>query len=239
MTTSTVLHFGGARLILGSGVLAALALTGCSDDPVSVDPIATISKTSSTDNLQVDAGSVVPRSPEVTLLRASGAKAVGETVTFTIEGGGGVLDGAVVVSDSRGTARPTTWTLGQVAGQNFVKATANGLEVTFTANGRAGPAANVSAALGNEQVAQVNSEVGIPPEVLVSDQFGNGVQGEVVDWRVLSGGGRVIGIGSSFSEPDGLAPVGGWQLGPTPGVNTLEAEVQGLPPVQFSATAIL
>ncbi len=236
---STMLHFSGARLILGSGLLAALVLTGCSDDPVSVDPVATVTKTSSTDNLQADAGTVVARSPEVTLLRASGAKAVGETVTFTIEGGGGVLDGAVMVSDSRGTARPTTWTLGQVAGQNFVKATANGLEVTFTANGTAGPAANVSVALGNEQVAQVRMEVGIPPEVLVADQFGNGVHGEVVDWRVLSGGGRVIGSGSSFSEADGLAPVGGWQLGPTPGVNILEAEVQGLPPVQFTATAIL
>jgi hypothetical protein len=82
-------------------------------------------------------------------------------------------------------------------------------------------------------------EVEIPPEVLVSDQFGNGVHGEVVDWRVLSGGGRVIGSGSSFSEADGLAPVGGWELGPTPVENILEAEVQGLPPVQFIATAIL
>ena len=84
---STMLHFSGARLILGSGVLAALVLTGCSDDPVSVDPVATVTKTSSTDNLQADAGTVVAKSPEVTLLRASGAKAVGETVTFTIEGG--------------------------------------------------------------------------------------------------------------------------------------------------------
>ena len=235
---STMLHFSGARRILGSGVLAALVLTGCSDDPVSVDPVATVTKTGSTDNLQADAGTVVARSPEVTLLRASGAKAVGETVTFTIEGGGGVLDGAVAVTDSRGTARPRTWTLGQVAAQNLVKATANGIEVTFSAIGVPGPAASVSISQGDEQIAQVNTQVSLLPEVMVADQFGNGVQGETVAWQVLSGGGMVIGSGSGTSEPDGLSRVGGWQLGGVPGTNLLEATVAGLTTVQFTATAI-
>jgi hypothetical protein len=233
-----MLHFSGARLILGSGVLAALVLTGCSDDPVSVDPVATVTKTGSTDNLQADAGTVVARSPEVTLLRASGAKAVGETVTFTIEGGGGVLDGAVAVTDSRGTARPRTWTLGQVAAQNLVKATANGIEVTFSAIGVPGPAATVSISEGDEQIAKVSTQVTILPEVMVADQFGNGVQGETVEWQVLSGGGMVIGSGSGTSEPDGLSRVGGWQLGDFPGTNLLEATVAGLTTVQFTATAI-
>lgn len=234
----TMLRLTGARLILGGGVLAAV-VAGCGDDPVAVDPIAAMVKTGSTDNQLVAAGTVVPVSPEVALTTASGAKAIGATVTFTVEGGGGTVDGGVVVTDSRGLARPREWTLGQIATANFLKATANGLEVTFTAIGIPGPAALVVASAGEEQTAPVGTEVTIPPAVRVADQFGNGVQGVTVQWQVLSGGGRVIGSGSMVSEPDGLAQVQGWQLGPTPGPNTLEADVPGLSTIiLFSATAI-
>jgi hypothetical protein len=159
-------------------------------------------------------------------------------VTFTVEGGGGIADGGVVVSDSRGTARIREWTLGQIATSNSLKATANGLEVTFTATGIPGPAANMLGSAGEEQTARVNAEVAIPPQVRVSDQFGNGVGGEPVQWQVVGGGGLVIGSGLVFSESDGLAQVQGWQLGSTPGPNLLEATIPGFPAVQFSATAI-
>ena len=53
------------------------------------------------------------------------------------------------------------------------------------------------------------------------------------------GPGTVIGSGSMDSGPDGLAQVQGWQLGPTPGPNTLEADVPGLSTIiLFDATAI-
>ena len=107
----TLLQLAGARLILGGGVLAAV-VAGCGDDPVAVDPVTAVAKTGATDNQVVIAGTVVPVSPEVTLTTASGGKAVGETVTFTVEGGGGAVDGGVVVTDSRGTARVREWTLG-------------------------------------------------------------------------------------------------------------------------------
>ena len=162
----TLLRFTSARLILGGGLLAVVGVAGCGDDPVAVDPVTEVRKTGTTDNQEGVAGAVLPRSPEVTLIRASGAKAVGETVTFTVEGGGGTVDGAVAVTDIRGTARVREWTLGQIAGAaNFLKATGDGLEVTFTASVIAGPAARVVATAGIEQTAQVNTEVAIPPEV--------------------------------------------------------------------------
>ncbi len=233
----TMLRLTGARFILGCGVLAVV-VAGCGDDPVAVDPIASVVKTGSTDNQLVAAGTVVPVSPEVAVTTASGAKAIGATVTFTVEGGGGMVDGGVAVTDSRGLARPREWTLGQIATANFLKATANGLEVTFTAIGIPGPAALVVASAGEEQSARVRTEVVIPPAVRVSDQFGNGVQGETVQWQVMSGGGQLIGSGSMVSEPDGVAQVQGWQMGPTPGLNTLQADVPGLSTiVLFDATA--
>jgi len=235
----TLLRFTSARLILGGGLLAVVGVAGCGDDPVTVDPVAELRKTGTTDDQQGVAGAVLPRSPEVTLIRASGAKAVGETVTFTVEGGGGTVDGAVAVTGIRGTARVREWTLGQIAGAaNFLKATAGGLEVTFTASVIAGPAAILVAAGGSGQTARVNTEVAIPPEVRVADQFGNGVQGVTVQWQVVSGGGLVIGRGLMGSGRDGLAQVQGWQLGPTPGPNTLEADVPALfTTMLFSATA--
>lgn len=232
----TLFRIAGGRLILGSGLLA-MTVAGCSDDPVVVDPVVDVQKTGGTDNQQAAAGTVVPRSPEVTLTAASGAAAEGETVTFTVEGGGGSVVGGVVVTDGRGTARVGEWTLGQIATANFLKATANGLEVTFTAIGVAGPAASVVIASGGEQTARVRTEVPIPPEVLVADQFGNGVEGAEVQFQVLSGGGSIIGNSSVFSEADGLAQLGGWQLGFQVGENILEATVQGFPTVQFRATA--
>jgi len=233
----TMLRFTGARFILGGGVLAAVAVAGCGDDPVAVDPVSVMKKTSLTDNQQAAAGTVVPRSPEVTLIAASGAKAVGATVTFTVEGGGGSVDGAVVMTDSRGTARVREWTLGPNAGSNFLKATANGLEVTFTATGIPGPAATVVVIAGEDQTAQVDSLVPIPPEVRVADQFGNWVQGETVRWTVMGGRGRVIGSDSIASDKFGLAKVEGWQLGPIPGPNILEAALPGGSVAQFLATA--
>ena len=232
----TLLQFAGARLILGGGLLAVVGVAGCGDDPVTVDPVAELRKTGTTDDQQGVAGAVLPRSPEVTLIRASGAKAVGETVTFTVEGGGGTVDGAVAVTDIRGTARVREWTLGQIAGAaNFLKATAGGLEVTFTASVIAGPAAILVAAGGSGQTARVNTEVAIPPKVRVADQFGNAVLGETVQWQVVGGGGLVIGSSSGPSDKFGVARVQGWQLGPTPGQNILEAAIPGFPTVQFSA----
>ena len=189
----TLLRFASARLILGSGLLAAVVAAGCGDDPVAVDPVSAVQKTGSTDNQQGVAGTILPQSPEVTLIRASGAKAVGETVTFTVEGGGGTVVGAVMVTDTRGRARVTEWILGQIAAPNFLKATANGIEVTFTAIGVAGPATMVMINRGDEQSAPVNTEVTTKPEVKVTDQFGNGVDGETVNFRAVRGGGTVIG----------------------------------------------
>ena len=231
------LRFTSARLILGGGLLAAVAVAGCGDDPVAVDPVAGVQKSGNTDNQQGVVGTVLPRSPEVTLVRASGAKAVGETVTFTVEGGGGTVVGAVVVTDERGTARVTEWILGQIAAPNFLKATSNGIEVTFTAIGVAGPATMVMINAGDEQTAPVNTEVPTRPEVKVVDQFGNGVDGETVNFRPAGGGGAIIGSNDVISENGGFARVGGWQLGNVPMENLLDASVQGFAIVQFRATA--
>jgi hypothetical protein len=73
------------------------------------------------------------------------------------------------------------------------------------------------------------------PTVLVADSTGLiPVAGVVVRFRITAGGGAIVSD-SAISDRQGLASVGGWQLGSAPGPDTLVASVTGLPPVMFTA----
>jgi plastocyanin len=74
--------------------------------------------------------------------------------------------------------------------------------------------------------------------VQVTDAFGNPVAEVAVTFAAGPGGGSVTGA-SQVSGSDGLAKVGSWKLGGTPGPYTVEATSPGLDgsPVVFHATA--
>jgi hypothetical protein len=74
------------------------------------------------------------------------------------------------------------------------------------------------------------------PSVRVTDQSGQPMAGVAVTFQVLSGGGSVTG-GSATTNASGVATVGSWTLGATPGANTMSATAAGLTPVVFTATA--
>jgi len=205
-------------------VAAALILAGCSDSSGATDPVSSIKVSGSTNNQVAAAGTMLPTSPEVALLRASGEKAVGETVTFAITSGGGTLTNPVVVTDSRGVVRVGGWTLGQTAGANTMTATTvNNLSVTFKATGIAGPATNLQVLAGNEQTAPAGTTLPVDPVLSANDQFGNGVPGVSVRWEIGLGGGSVPGSGTGTTKPDGSITIPAWILGPAPGPNTLLA----------------
>jgi len=217
--------------------LAALAVASCSDDGgTGTNPVATVDKNGSTDRQIAAAGLALPISPEVTVLKANGEKAEGETVTFTVQTGGGSVVGGVMQTDGRGVARPTEWVLGAIVGPNTMTATVAGMSVEFTAFGIAGPATGLVLIAGNEQTATTRTEVPIDPEVKVIDAFGNGVVGVTVDWQITGGSGTISGSSSILSIRDGQVVLGGWRLGPQVGANSLQASAQGLGSVDFTAT---
>ncbi len=123
-----------------------------------------------------------------------------------------------------------------VGGQWQVAYTSVGLTLTVVA----GPAASVSAWQGDGQTATAGTAVLTPPAVRVTDAGGNGVVGKSVTFAVASGGGSVIAPATVLTDSNGVATVGGWQLGPVAGTNTLTATVAatGLTgnPVTFTAT---
>ncbi len=182
-------------------------------------------------------GTTVPTAPAVKILDEKGEPISGLTVTFAVTSGGGSLAGASGTTDNTGVARAGPWTLGTTAGENTVTASAQGLTpVTFTATGTADTPTSIAANSSDSQSGVVGAAVGTPPSVLLQDQYGNPVPQASVTFQVTGGGGSLSGD-SATTNTSGIATVGAWTLGTTPGVNTLEASYSGLSAVSFSATA--
>jgi plastocyanin len=187
-------------------------------------------------------GHSVATNPSVKVTDGLGNPVANVSVTFSVASGGGSADGTDQTTDASGAATIGQWTLGIAAGFNSLRAVAAGLEdssVMFTATATAGPAVAMSKQRGDNQTAAVDGAVAQPPSVRISDVYGNGVSGIPVIFVVASAGGKLEG-GEQTTGTDGIATVGSWRLGSTPGSNTLSAASTGLigSPVTFNATAL-
>lgn len=96
--------------------------------------------------------------------------------------------------------------------------------------------ADIEIFAGNGQTALPGHPVPIDPSVEVSNVNGRPLAGVTVTFAVASGGGVVFGA-TAVTGSDGVATIGQWNLGSSPGANTLTASVPGLPSVTFTATA--
>jgi hypothetical protein len=100
-----------------------------------------------------------------------------------------------------------------------------------------GPGASASSIDANSSTtlsAAPGAPVGEPPSVIVRDGSGNTVGGVHVTFTVTSGGGSLTGA-NAVSSSSGVATVGSWTLGQTPGTNTVSATTSGLPAITFTA----
>ncbi|MEJ2187089.1 MAG: Ig-like domain-containing protein, partial [Gemmatimonadota bacterium] len=75
---------------------------------------------------------------------------------------------------------------------------------------------------GDGQVAPAGTDVPVAPAVLVQDETGAPVKDARVHWDVTTGGGTVVPV-TVYSDSTGVARVDRWTLGPTAGINTLDA----------------
>ncbi len=161
----------------------------------------------------------------------------GASVTFAVVSGGGSVSGATVITNASGIATVGSWTLGPVTGANVLNATSGTLTgVAFTATSTAGAAASLARNSGDNQTAAAGTPVPVRPSVLVKDASGNPKSDVSVTFGVVSGGGSVTGA-TAVTNAAGIATVGSWTLGSSPGVNSLSATVTGLPSVTFMAAA--
>ena len=84
----------------------------------------------------------------------------------------------------------------------------------------------VLAILGDHQAGLAGFGVNVRPAVLVTDTLGVSIAGATVTFTVAGGGGSVTG-GTATTNAGGVAQVGKWTLGGSPGINTLRAAVSG------------
>ena len=80
---------------------------------------------------------------------------------------------------------------------------------------------------GGQQIGTIGVAVPVAPIVLVRDDQGTPVAGVAVRFAVIAGGGTVD-VSSATTDGSGVARVGSWVLGPTPGSNILEASTDRL-----------
>lgn len=194
------------------------------------------------DNQSAAAGATLPVAPSVKVTDAGDNPIANVAVTFAVGSGGGSITGGTTTTNASGIATVGSWRLGTTAGPNTLVATSTaitGASVTFQAAAGAGPAANVAAFSGNGGTATAGGNVPNPPRVKVTDANGNFVAGVLVTFAPGAGSGSVTG-GSAVTDAAGIATVGSWKLGTTPGPQTLVATASGLAgsPVTFTVTAV-
>jgi hypothetical protein len=96
--------------------------------------------------------------------------------------------------------------------------------------------AQLQISAGDGQTADAGQDVPVAPAVLVTNAAGDPLAGVNVSFAVVEGGGNVEMAGSP-TDADGVATAGSWILGSSPGENALEATVEGLSAVRFTATS--
>ena len=186
----------------------------------------------------------------VSVLDQDGEAFAGVDVTFSVTAGGGLLSSTTdanpctvesstssttATTDANGQAA-TRLTLGSDAGTNTVSATVAGLEAeTFTATAaeQAMPH-SLTKVCGDSQEGTASILLAEPFVVLVSDEDGAAMAGVVVTFSVTAGGGT-LSSATSTTDANGRAATR-LTLGSDPGTNTVEATVEGLEPVTFTAT---
>ncbi len=237
---------------LGSWTLGTVAGTNTLSVTSGAAPAATVTATGTVGapaSITINAGnnqtatvnSAVAIAPSVQVSDSLGnPAAAGTLVTFTVATGGGTVSGGAATTNASGIATLGSWTLGTLAGTNTLSVTCGAAPAaTFTATALSGGAASITINAGNNQSAQVNTNVAIAPSVLVSDSFGNAVAaGTPVTFAVASGGGTITG-GATTTNASGIATLGNWTLGAVAGTNTLSVTSGAAPAATVTATAVV
>lgn len=217
----------------------ALLLAACEDEPSGPGPQPASIQAAAIAEQSAAAGAAVAAAPKVIVRDAGGNALAGIPVTFSVTAGSGQLGQSIDTTDASGAASAGRWTLGTEAGLQSVRASVPGLDaaIVFRATATAGTPTFVLFESAASQTAATGALVAARPTVVVRDQFGNALAGVPVNFSVESGGGTVTG-GSAMTDAYGMAAVGAWTLGVTPGEQRLRATASGVT-ASFSAVATL
>ncbi|MFN9215282.1 MAG: hypothetical protein ACK6DK_12030 [Gemmatimonadota bacterium] len=181
-------------------------------------------------------GAVLPDSLVVRLLDAFDNGVPGRTVTF--EPTGGTLTRLTATTDAQGRASAGQWTLPGTFGGQAVTATVTGVApATFQATTGAGvPTFLTLAGVGGATDTIEAQRAGLT--ATLRDGMSQPVAGRVLRLRPKNAQNGTIVLGDSTGTTSAAGSVtfaGRWQLGTTPGADTLYLLVDGAPTVRDSA----
>lgn len=174
----------------------------------------------------------------VRVLDVMGTPMPGVPVSWSVVSGGGAITSSSP-TDNDGVAF-ASYTAGTTSGPKSIAANINGATgspVTFAVSVLPGSAKRLVKTSGDVQSAGPNTPLAQSLRVQVVDSFGNGVQGQVVNWTVVSGGGSIVPAAPVSSDVNGFASVA-YTTGPTPGPASVAASAGTLvnSPIMFGAT---
>ena len=179
-------------------------------------------------------GRPVPIRPRVQVTDRFGNPLPGVPVVFTVATGGGSITDSIGITDATGSFTLGGWTLGKAPGFNRLQVSAGFALGEFLAVGTPGL---LTAVDGLNQSANAGTRTPIAPAVLAVDGNGQPLPGVSITFAVTTGGGSVQSA-NQVTNAQGVARVGGWILGVTPGQNQVEARTPGVPSAGFQALGI-
>jgi hypothetical protein len=247
---------GAGIATVGSWVLGALAgantltatATALPANPINFSATATTAAVpllvlTTAPSATAQSGIALATQPVIQLQDAQGApiNQAGVQITASLNGAGATLGGTTtVMTDANGQATFTNLVLTGSVGTGYSLGFSSTGLTTITSGSialTAGAPVSLVLSAGDGQSAVAGAAVAIAPAVVAVDQSGNPVAGVSVTFTVNSGGGSVTGA-TVVTGSDGIATVGSWTLGATPGTNLLVATSPAIPAssVTFTAT---
>jgi hypothetical protein len=181
------------------------------------------------------AGSVLPHALVVQAQDVYKNGVAGVTVNFTANKGG-VLTPASAITDANGFASTMLQLPTTVSTVTVTASSAGFKNVAFPEYSVAGPAASVAINSGNNQTAGAGTQLPQALTVLVTDQYGNPVSGNGVNFSDGGAGGSFSGANPVVTGGNGMASQF-YTLPATPGMVSVTAASTGVAnPAVFSET---
>ena len=225
-----------------SAALAALVITvGCSGDdgtnpPPPPDNSPAAVNVVSGNGQSGTVGSTLQQSLVVRVTDSSGSPLGNITITWSVTAGGGSLASATSSTDAQGQAQ-NQLTLGTSPGANAVQAAVQGTGLTAQFTATANPdltPASLDIESGDGQTAPVGATLA-PLQVRVTNAMGDGLAGVAVTAAVTEGDGEIV-TQPPATDGDGFTAAV-FQLGATPGANSVTLSVTSDPSLTVTFTA--
>jgi hypothetical protein len=232
--------FAEPQQLIGASLFPNVTFGNVTLDATAIDPVSgTIVPVDPTPQ-SATVGEPFANALEVLVTDVNGDPVPDVTVTFAApaSGASAVLSSDTATTDATGRASVTA-TANTVAGSYVVNASVEGVDTpaSFNLTNTAGAAAATIAALGAAQSAVVGMPFPEPLVVLVTDVFGNPVEGVEVDFAApTTGATAILSATTVFTDANGLAQVTATANNIT-GSYEITATVSGIaPPAAFALT---